>query len=563
MKFKNTINILLLHNRVNYLNKIKKNRLQAYFFETYKSKVNMMEDIELKRKRQSDNKNINMVTEHDGLEEKTKKMKLNLSNNEGSLNTNNITNHTLANNNNNNTNDNDIGRNNQTNDGGTKLVSINGENKNNHKTDQRENITNNVNDEAMIKQSDVSVKAESNKNDVSNQVVTVLKVDIGKDTYEGIQKKVKEESSEVKQKNNEKIKVEHYDDVQKDSCNNKVETISNDVKIIVTWNVNSITVRCKNKQKWKEFLNFFYNINADVLCIQEVRLPAKVVSSNGKNKHDDTHDRSKIKNSDKKSLADYEVMTKLLETDFKDYNAYFSLANIKYSGQLLLVKKGINVKSVRYNLQFDTDANIHNDEGRIILIELDSFYILSTYSPNNGFTKDKFERRRLFDKQLEDFFFLLKQQKKKIIWTGDLNLAPEDIDLSHPAELRRMKKGNVPKEFIGIPGSTDFERRNFQKILKAGDLIDSYRYLNNKQKGIYNNSNKFEKADINDNIYTWRCPFQLGKSSNKGMRIDHFIVSSELIDYVYDVKIHGYSVHHKNFFGSDHCPVILCLKRNV
>ncbi|SOV20805.1 AP endonuclease (DNA-[apurinic or apyrimidinic site] lyase), putative [Plasmodium sp. DRC-Itaito] len=345
--------------------------------------------------------------------------------------------------------------------------------------------------------------------------------------------------------------------------------IENEVKIIVTWNMNSITVRYKNKKKWSEFMNFFNDLNADVLCFQEVRLPAMNLSESGdnknknKNKNDGIRDRGKIKNSDQKSLADYEIMEQILNDDFKNYNAYFSLANIKYSGQLVLVKKSIHIESIRYNLFFENNAHIHHDEGRVILVEFSNFFLLSTYTPNNGFDHVKFERRRLFDEQLQKFVTIIKNEKQKpLVWTGDLNIAPEDIDLSHPAEFRRMKKGNVPKEFIGQPGCTDFERKNFQKILNAGNLVDSYRYLQNIKQNEDKKNNIQHTPNINDNIYTWRCPFLLGKSCNKAMRIDHFIVSKEFLNRINKIHIQGFSVFHNNFYGSDHCPVILYLKND-
>ncbi|ANQ07847.1 DNA-(apurinic or apyrimidinic site) lyase [Plasmodium coatneyi] len=357
-----------------------------------------------------------------------------------------------------------------------------------------------------------------------------------------------------------------------------VETKEGEVNTIVTWNMNSITVRYKNKEKWKAFMSFFNKINADVLCFQEVRLPALNIcdvkdeknAKNAKNAKDEKanakdgkRDRGKVKNTDQKSQVDFEIMEKILKEDFYNYNAYFSLANIKYSGQLVLVKRSIPVKSIRYNLCFDVDPSEHHHEGRVIIVEFSKFFLLSTYTPNNGFEPVKFERRRLFDEQLKEFVSVLRNEKKNLIWTGDLNIAPEDIDLSHPAEFRRMKKGNVPKEFVGQPGCTDFERKNFMGILSAGDLIDSYRHLANQRtdKGAPGKATPGKGVrDVNDNIYTWRCPFLMGKSCNKAMRIDHFIVSRGFMPNVENVEIHGYSVFHNNFYGSDHCPVILHLR---
>lgn len=365
-------------------------------------------------------------------------------------------------------------------------------------------------------------------------------------------RKNKEETTETKK---HKMSQENG---EKANCNNP----TGKVRKIITWNVNSLTVRYKNKTKWQEFMNFFKEVDPDVMCLQEVRLPA-MAPANAKSNSDVERIRSVVKCTDPKSQADCEIVNEILKNDFKDYNSYFSLANIKYSGQLMLIKKTVEVKSIAFNLTLESDPNIHNVEGRIIIAEFPEFFLLTTYSPNNGFEMPKFERRRLFDEELQNFVTFIKDIKKKpLIWTGDLNIAPEDIDLSHPEELRRMKKGNVPKEHIGQPGCTDFERKNFQKILNAGDLVDAYRHFENLRIQKENNTYK-PKRNINDNIYTWRCPFNVGKQYNKGMRIDHYIVSKNFLNNVEKIHIQGYGVDHINFYGSDHCPVILYLKEEI
>ncbi|CRG95284.1 AP endonuclease (DNA-[apurinic or apyrimidinic site] lyase), putative [Plasmodium gallinaceum] len=427
----------------------------------------------------------------------------------------------------------------------------------------RENLNqNNINHyfSSKIKETDQNlnddIKSKGSHIDTINKTdISYTKI-IEKENFKDIQDKRKEHLDVTE--NISKINLIDTKNIIKTFSeeNNSKDCHINKVQIIVTWNMNSITVRYKNKEKWKEFMNFFNKINADILCFQEVRLPALNLSDCKNNNDNVMRDRSKVKNTDQKSLVDFQIMDTILKNDFKNYNAYFSLANIKYSGQLVLIKKTIQLKSVRYNLSFNLDSNIHHDEGRVILVEFSDFFLLSTYTPNNGFDYTKFERRRLFDEELEKFVASLKN-KKPLIWTGDLNIAPEDIDLSHPAEFRRMKKNDVPKEFIGQPGCTDFERKNFKKILSSGDLVDSYRYFQNLKSNKEDNKNKL---NINENIYTWRCPFRIGKLCNKAMRIDHFIVSKNFLKNIEKVEIHGYSVFHNNFYGSDHCPVILYLK---
>ncbi|KAI4839024.1 DNA-(apurinic or apyrimidinic site) lyase [Plasmodium brasilianum] len=538
-------NIAKLYNKVHYVYKIKEIQLLSKYSNKYKGKIIMINEVQLNRKRQNEGKNGGTNDEGSDSEsyEINKKTKLIPKLKEENFSQNNLVSNYFTSN--------------VKGIGNSLKVYI----EKASSTEETIKIKSNETEMDEKENKKIYYKKEENEDSLAISKVEGVNIKSDDNIYNEHTKYVHEEGNNV----NKTVLI-------KENKSNDLEAKGEEqVKIVVTWNMNSITVRYKNKEKWKNFMNFFNKINADVWCLQEVRLPAMNIGDSknenkNKNKNDGLRDRSKVKNSDQKSLVDYEIIDSILKNDFKNYDAYFSLANIKYSGQLVLIKKTIQVKSIRYNLSFDMDSKIHHDEGRIILVEFSDFYLLSTYSPNNGFDKIKFERRRLFDEELEKFVSYLKN-KKHLIWTGDLNIAPEDIDLSHPAEFRKMKKGNnVPKEFIGQPGCTDFERKNFKKILTSGDLVDSYRYLQNlKEKNAETESSKnpidvSKKSNINDNIYTWRCPFLLGKQSNKAMRIDHFIVSKNFLNRVDNVEIHGYSVFHNNFYGSDHCPVILYLK---
>lgn len=124
-------------------------------------------------------------------------------------------------------------------------------------------------------------------------------------------------------------------------------------------------------------------------------------------------------------------------------------------------------------------------------------------------------------------------------------MAPTDEDLSHPAYFRRQKKTGVSAtlnpEDVGQPGCTDAERGRFFSILDGGNLVDAYRHLYGSKK--------------NDGM-TWRGT-QIGKFGDKGMRIDHCIVSRTLVSGIKSVEILGHAKGRSGFMTSDHCPLLI------
>jgi len=133
------------------------------------------------------------------------------------------------------------------------------------------------------------------------------------------------------------------------------------------------------------------------------------------------------------------------------------------------------------------------------------------------------------------------------------NVAPRDEDLSHAKFFRKQVGGrNAKKSFdrkelkpedIGQPGCTDAERVRFGSILSAGDLVDGYREL----VGAEDNSG-----------FTWRG-VSTGKYGARAMRIDHCIVSRQLISRLRSVENLGHGTERVGFMGSDHCPVLIKL----
>ncbi len=116
------------------------------------------------------------------------------------------------------------------------------------------------------------------------------------------------------------------------------------------------------------------------------------------------------------------------------------------------------------------------------------------------------------------------EEKKPVIYAGDLNVAHQEIDLKNPKSNHRNA------------GFTDEEREKMTNALKSG-RIDTYRYF-------YPNRTE---------IYSWWSYRFKARERNAGWRIDYFIVSESLKDALRSADIHT------DVFGSDHCPVELIL----
>jgi exodeoxyribonuclease-3 len=125
-----------------------------------------------------------------------------------------------------------------------------------------------------------------------------------------------------------------------------------------------------------------------------------------------------------------------------------------------------------------------------------------------------------YEKDLREYLKEL-DKKKPIIYTGDLNVAHNEIDLKNPESNHHN------------PGFTDEERENFRLLLSEG-FKDTFRELHPEEVK-----------------YSWWSYRFHAREKGIGWRIDYFIVSERLMDKVKKAEIHN------DIFGSDHCPVSL------
>lgn len=200
------------------------------------------------------------------------------------------------------------------------------------------------------------------------------------------------------------------------------------------------------------------------------------------------------------------------------YKYYSTCSNKKgYSGTAIYSRKQpINVVYGLYNM---------DEEGRVITLEFNKFYLVHVYTPNSGMALARLDYRvNKWDKMFKKYLTEL-QETKPIIVCGDLNVANEDIDIHDP-------KGNKKSA-----GFTNEERESFKKLLNDVNLIDTYRYLY---------PNKVE--------YSYWSYRMNSRNKNKGWRIDYFLVSHNIIKNVKKSKILT------KVMGSDHAPIKLTLK---
>ena len=187
---------------------------------------------------------------------------------------------------------------------------------------------------------------------------------------------------------------------------------------LISWNVNGLRA-CVGKG----FLDFFDEIRADAVCLQETKMQPDQ-----------------------------------LTLELEGYQQYWNSAVKKgYSGTAIFtkmqpfsVKNGMNIPE-------------HDTEGRVITCEFEDFYLVTVYTPNAQSELARLDYRMTWDDAFREFLLEL-DAKKPVIVCGDMNVAHKEIDLKNPGPNR------------GSAGFTDEEREKFTKLLDAG-FTDTFRHL--------------------------------------------------------------------------------------
>ena len=203
---------------------------------------------------------------------------------------------------------------------------------------------------------------------------------------------------------------------------------------------------------------------------------------------------------------------------FEGYNAYWNSAEkMGYSGTAIFTKqKPLNVTS-------GIGKEEHDNEGRVITLEFEKFYIVNIYTPNSKRELERLDYRQIWEDEIRAYLLNLRANKP-VVMCGDLNVAHKEIDLKNPKTNRHNA------------GFTDEERNKMTELLDAG-FTDSFRY----------------KYPDKENEYSWWSYMGRAREKNVGWRIDYFIVSNDIAKKIKDATIH------QEVYGSDHCPVELII----
>lgn len=253
---------------------------------------------------------------------------------------------------------------------------------------------------------------------------------------------------------------------------------------IYSWNVNGFRSVLK-----QGFLGWLQKADPDVLNLQEIRAEWLQVD-----------------------------LAARLEIERKYDVCWFpATAKKGYAGAATLSRKGLAIEHTK-----GIGVEAYDAEGRIVVSTHRDFTLIAGYFPNASEGLSRLSFKRDFSAEMTRIIQERHTRGEKLIVVGDLNVAPEEIDLANPDRNHRTA------------GFTDEEREDFRSYLAAG-LVDVFRERNPSKKG----------------LYSWWSARGGARSRNIGWRIDIFLVSRDLVPKVKDAQIHA------DALGSDHCPISL------
>lgn len=250
---------------------------------------------------------------------------------------------------------------------------------------------------------------------------------------------------------------------------------------LISWNIDSLnaalTSDSNRAHMSREVIDTIISYDADVIAIQETKLPATGPSK----KH-------------LQGLEDY----------FPDYEIVWRSsvepARKGYAGTMFLYKNHLTPE-VTYP-KIDAPGTM-DDEGRMITLEFEDFYITQVYTPNAGDKLVRLDECQMWDEKYAKYIKEL-DEKKPVLATGDFNVAHKEIDLANPNNNRNSA------------GFTVEERQGFDQLLKKG-FTDSFRHVHGDVEGVYS---------------WWAQRAKTSKINNSGWRIDYWLVSNRAKDKI-------------------------------
>lgn len=185
----------------------------------------------------------------------------------------------------------------------------------------------------------------------------------------------------------------------------------------------------------------------------------------------------------------------------------------------------------RFSLEF------YNNDKRHIAIKVAGLEVHNFYVPAGGDIPDvsinvKFKHKLEYLKLMQNWFTTNRNLTDKLVITGDLNIAPYEHDVWSSKQLRK------------VVSHTDIEREALTELLNSLDFVDSSRHF----------------VPLAEKFYTWWSYRNVDwQASNRGRRLDHIWVSSNLKDRM--LAINALQEARSWLQPSDHVPYCMTLSR--
>lgn len=264
---------------------------------------------------------------------------------------------------------------------------------------------------------------------------------------------------------------------------------------ILSWNVNGL----RSIQKKGDLTRVIRTYCPDIICLQEIK-------------------------------CDEATARSILEEYCKNVYGYKHVlihASTCKSGGYAGVAMLSKAKIADFSIGFESlEMTAFREEGRLIVAKtVQKVAVVCCYTPNS---KPRLERLNERITKWEPLFKRLVKSlidsEKDVVVVGDLNVAPEDIDIFSP-------KGHHKS-----PGFTPEERTAFKDgLLSDLQLVDGFRYLHPKAT----------------DVYTYWSYLGGARNRNRGWRIDHGIVSKPFVNRLAEFAVL------QDVYGSDHCPILM------
>jgi len=248
---------------------------------------------------------------------------------------------------------------------------------------------------------------------------------------------------------------------------------------LVSWNVNGL------RSAEEKFIEFIKKDRPDMLLVQELRARPDQLSFFVK------------------SIPGYKTL-------------FNPSGRPGYGGTAAYYKDDLS----QIDISKETGVDLLDTEGRSILTKIKDIFVFNFYMPNGNSSDERFRYKMDFHSAITENSKDLLADGKKVIITGDFNIAHTELDLFNPKTSLRS-------------GFTREERDWFSDLLKMG-FIDTFRMFEN-----------------GGGHYTWWNMRDPKREQNLGWRFDYFLVSENLKKSV------GRSEILKDVYGSDHCPIML------